>query len=175
MCRRPEFCATPNVFRRALTPLDTCGRRCSGNFANCRSISESLGTPDASSAFKAYNSAPMLWSAACAVATACPAARAAAIAALPLASLAAACAANEAFMASPVLTVPSAQLRRMLIAYCGRGSLDRLANIGNTRSAQSAAHRARTKWSARTKGPPRCAAMNRRSLMGVTQPRRTPR
>lgn len=52
----------------------------------------------------------------------------------------------------------------MSIACCGRRLLECLTNSGNTRSAQSAAYRARTTWSACAKGPPRCSATHRRSL-----------
>src|SRR2546422_9400638 len=105
----------------------------------------------------------------CAVATAWPAARAAAVADLFLVSRAAACARTAAFRASPTETSPLAQALAVSIARRGRSSERPASNSDKTCSAQSAAQTARSRCSARSSGPPRWTATKRRSLIMVSE------
>src|SRR5512137_1674118 len=86
----------------------------------------------------------------CAVAIACPAARAADRAASSVSTpRAAACASREALRTTDILKLPvRAHSRVASMAFRGRSSVGRsLSKFGNTRSAQSAAHIANRVWS----------------------------
>jgi hypothetical protein len=156
---------------RRLPRADTISSRTSsGSCSTCQARSTSADAPVASTAFSAYVDAPRQWSAMWAVATAWPAARAAADAALPATSRAAACAPSAAFCASPTETSPLAHAFAVSTARRGRSSELHSSKSDSTCSAQAAAQPARRRWPATSRGPPRWTAAKRRSRICGSPP-----